>query len=172
MGVKKPVQVIQGLCRKSSGNGYKASVASTIPSAKTLTKNISDHPAGWLSGFLQQKGWKKDCISKLLKGSFTPESVVAAQNDTWDKKTGTVASSQIAEDELHLRELQNLWVDMNLGALPSDVPDLDATLNAGGLMAYNFEDGCSTKTLNSDDKSTINSVGDHSLSDLELSAER
>ena len=34
-------------------------------------------------------------IAKLLKGSFTTESVLAAQNAVWDKKTGMVTSSHL-----------------------------------------------------------------------------
>jgi hypothetical protein len=144
-GTDRPVQVIQGLCRKSSGQGFEAGVASVVPAAKALATNISEHTAGWVKGYLKQKNWKKECISKLLRGSFTSDSVMAAQDASWDKKTGVVTSEFISADDMHLRAMQNSWVDMHLGS-PAD--QVEAVLNAGDIMAFNFEDGASVASLN------------------------
>ena len=144
-GSDSPVQVIQGLCRKSSGQGFEAGVASVVPAAKSLATNISEHSAGWVKGYLKQLNWKKECISKLLRGSFTAESVMAAQDATWDKRTGVVTSEFISADDMHLRAMQSSWVDMHLG---SNAEQVDAVLNAGDIMAFNFEDGASVASLN------------------------
>jgi hypothetical protein len=141
----RPVQVIQGLCRKSSGQGFEAGVASVVPAAKALATNISEHTAGWVKGYLKQMNWKKECISKLLRGSFTAESVMAAQDATWDKKTGVVTSEFISADDMHLRAMQSSWVDMHLG---SSADQVDAVLTAGDIMAFIFEDGASVASLN------------------------
>ncbi len=143
-GSDRPVQVIQGLCRKSSGHGFEAGVASVVPAAKSLATNISEHTAGWVKGYLKQLNWKGECINKLLRGSFTAESVMAAQQSTWDKKTGVVTSDFISADDMHLREMQSSWVDMHLG---SNSENIDAVLNAGDIMAFNFEDGVSVASL-------------------------
>jgi hypothetical protein len=58
-GSDRPVQVIQGLCGKSSGHGFEARVASVVPAAKSLATNISEHTAGWVKGYLKQLNWKR-----------------------------------------------------------------------------------------------------------------
>jgi hypothetical protein len=96
---------------------------------------------------LKELGYSKETNSKLLTKSFTTQSVQAAQESTWDKKTGVVTSSLISEDDMHLRQLQNSWVDTSLGRSDS-YRELNAAVNASDLMAFNFEDGISLQSLN------------------------
>ena len=161
-GADGPVQVFHGMCRKTSGNGYEAAVSSIVPLAYSLAKNISQHAAGWLYGYLKELGWSKESITKLLTKSFHTESVRAAQESSWDRKTGVVTSTHISEEDQHLRQLQNSWVDLNLGR-PDSYKELDATVEVGDMMAFNFEEALSLKSLNTtnsglegyDDTSTI-----------------
>ena len=146
-GATKPIQVFQGLCRKANGQGYEVGFAATSPHAKTLARHVSEHPCGWFRGYMTHKGYKKDMIAKLLKGSFTTESVLAAQNSTWDKKTGMVTSSHLSDEDLHFRQVQDSWVDMSLGK-SGDETEVDATVEAGDIMAFNWEDGASVTSIN------------------------
>jgi hypothetical protein len=137
-------------------------VSSIVPLAYSLAKNISQHAAGWLYGYLKELGWSKESITKLLTKSFHTESVRAAQESSWDRKTGVVTSTHISEEDQHLRQLQNSWVDLNLGR-PDSYKELDATVEVGDMMAFNFEEALSLKSLNTtnsglegyDDTSTI-----------------
>ena len=153
-GTDKDVQALHGMCPAPDG-GWEVAFADVIPMAKSLAKNIASHPAGWILGYLKQKGWKSECIQKLLKKSFSTSSIVAAQNSTWDKKTGRVSSESVSATELELRDLEESWVDLNLGVKKGAVQD--ATLNSGDMAAFNFEDGASVQTLNRKDESDAES---------------
>jgi hypothetical protein len=142
-GAAKPIQVFQGMCRKANGQGYEVGFAATSPMAKTLARNVGEHSCGWVRGYMTHKGYKKEMIAKLLKGSFTTESVLAAQNAVWDKKTGMVTSSHLSDEDLHFRQVQNSWVDMS-----ATESDTDAAVNDGDLMAFNWEDGASVTSVN------------------------
>jgi hypothetical protein len=96
---------------------------------------------------MAHRGYKKEMIAKLLQGSFTTESVLAAQNAVWDKKTGMVASSHISDEELHFRQVQDSWVDMTLGKTEEE-NNVEAAVNAGDLMAFNWEEGASVTSVN------------------------
>jgi hypothetical protein len=146
-GATKPIQVFQGMCRKANGQGYEVGFAATSPLAKTLARNVSEHSCGWFRGYMAHKGYKKEMIAKLLKGSFTTESVLAAQNAVWDKKTGMVTSSHLSDEDLHFRQVQDSWVDMSLGKVGEE-NEADAAVNAEDLMAFNWEDGASVTSVN------------------------
>jgi hypothetical protein len=146
-GAEGPVHVFHGMCRKTNGQGYEVAVSSIVSLAYSLAKNISQHAAGWLYGYLKELGWSKESITKLLIKSFTTESVRAAQESSWDRKTGVVTSSHISEEDQHLCQLQNSWIDLNLGR-PDSYKELDATVDVGDMMAFNFEEALSLKSLN------------------------
>ena len=148
-GQEKDVQVIQGFCPAPDG-GYKVSFPETVPAAKTLALNIASHPAGWILGYLTEKGWKKECIHRLLKKSFTTSSIMSAQESTWDKKSGRVTSDAIDAEELELRELENSWVNMDLGVMKKEAEVKHAELKAGDIAAFDFEEGASCKTMTSE----------------------
>ena len=139
------VQVFHGICRCPDG-GFEAAVASTVPLAQQTARNVASHPAGWVYGFLKQKKWKSECITKLLRKSFTTESVVAAQTSSWDKKTGKVSSVALSEEEQEMRRLEGSWIDLNLGS-GAKVVEEGASLNTGDMAAFNFEDGASVNTM-------------------------
>ena len=150
-GKEREVQVLQSLCPAPDG-GYEVSVADTLQNAKTLARNIATHPAGWIYGYLQAKGWKKASIVTLMKKSFTPTSIMSAQTSTFDKKTGRVTSDAVSSTELEIRALENSWVDLSLGT-PKAAKVEGAQLKEGDIAAFDFEDGASVKTLTRDNGS-------------------
>lgn len=146
-GESKNVQIIHGIARAPDG-GYEAAFADTIPLAKKMAANIASHPAGWISGYLKNKGWKADSIKQLLRKSFTTESIVAADTSTFNRHTGEVTSTAVDATDQELRDIQDSWVDMSLGHGKADTV-VDAAITGESAAAFNWEDGASVGTLKS-----------------------
>ena len=94
---------------------------------------------------------ERDLSSKLLKKSFTTSSIMSAQESTWDKKSGRVTSDSISAEELELRDLENSWVNMDLGVVKKDAEVKHAELKAGDIAAFDFEEGASCKSMTPSD---------------------
>jgi hypothetical protein len=144
-GSSKTVQVIHGICRTPDG-GFEAAVADSIPFARTMAANMSSHLAGWISGYLKTKGWKQDSIKQLLRKSFTTQSIIAAENSTFNKHTGVVTSAAMDAVDRELLDLRDSWVDMSLGH--GSVQE-NAAVNDDSAAAFNWEDGASVRTMRS-----------------------
>jgi hypothetical protein len=147
-GSKGPVQVLHGMCRSPNG-GYELAVADTIPTARTLARNIAHHPAGWVLGYITQLKWKKDCIAKLMTKSFTASAVMEAERSKWDKKTGEVKGATSSAVDEELANLENSWVDMSLITSSKEITEEEAVFNATSTARFNWEEGASVKTLSS-----------------------
>lgn len=145
-GNNKPHQVFHGMCKAPDG-GWEAAVADTSPLAKTMGRNVATHCAGWVLGYITNKGWHKDSIPELMRKSFTTSAVVSAQKATWDKKTGQVTSEDMDEVDKELRNVTDSWVDMSLLQVGRAVVQESAVLESGDMAAFNWEDGASVKTM-------------------------
>jgi hypothetical protein len=145
-GSSKTVQVIHGICRAPDG-GFEAAVADSIPFARTMAANMSSHLAGWISGYLKTKGWKQDSIKQLLRKSFTTQSIIAAENSTFNKHTGVVTSAAMDAVDRELLDLRDSWVDMSLGH--GSVQENAAVNDDSAAAAFNWEDGASVGTMRS-----------------------
>jgi hypothetical protein len=159
-GTERDVQVLQGLVRTPDG-GFEAAVADTNPMAKAQARNIAAHPAGWVLGFINSKGWKKESVEKFMKKAFITSAVVSAQQSSWDKKTGQVSSDDLDEVDQELRNVTDSWVDMSLLSAGKGVVQEHAVLDGADMAAFDWEAGASVKTMS-------NSVGGE-LSDNDTS---
>ena len=143
----KKIQVLHGLCRTPDG-GYETATADTNLQAKTVARNIGAHACGWVKGYMEAIGVKRESVTALLRQSFSTAAIVSAQNSKWDKKTGQVTSEAVDDIEMELRAVESSWVDMsfvrNKGATTED-----ARLQAGDMAAFPWEDGASVNTLHS-----------------------
>lgn len=145
-GTEREVQVLHGLVRTPDG-GFEAAVADTNPFAKSMARNIATHPAGWIMGYVASKGWKKESIETFMKKAFTTSAVVAAQQSSFDKKTGQVTSDDLEDVDRELRNVTESWVDMSLLTAGKEVVQEHAVLDGADMAAFDWEAGASVKTM-------------------------
>ena len=143
----KKIQVIHGLCRTPDG-GYETATADTNLQAKTVARNIGAHACGWVKGYMEAIGVKRESITALLCQSFSTAAIVSAQSSKWDKKTGQVTSDAVDDIEMELRAVEASWVDMSFVRNPGTATE-DAKLQAGDMAAFPWEDSASVNTLHS-----------------------
>lgn len=58
-----------------------------------------------------------------------------------------MTSSHISDEDLHFRQVHESWVDMSLGGSGAD-NEVEVAVNAGHLMAFNWEEGPSMTSMN------------------------
>lgn len=55
--------------------------------------------------------------------------------------------SHISDEDLHFRQVQESWVNMTHGKMEEE-NEVDAAVNVGDLMAFNWEEGASVTSVN------------------------
>ena len=155
--------------------------------ASKMAEEIGEDLASWLKVYLLRRGWKVECVQKLIKESFTPEAADNATKARYCKRTQRVISGAAVKRMEHNKALDEAGIiDRRLGYTESELKELrerelamecgvgnvnKSEFTAGSFAAFQFGDDMSVQTLNPGKKNRPPASGRSTASSYKLEQE-